>query len=252
LRFSRLFIQFHSSIFLCFAWSSWGAEIQPWQTYTTYVAGNCFTQPLIKENSAPKTLTSNKNIEESLPFALGTSHQSFLEIKVLRESSASLVRMGSNSALEFRQDKSCRLYKGAFLFSKHSTLPWNFDYSDTKLQIDGSGTWMIECQQSGIKLILLEGKISVGSSASKQTLSSGDLVLISSSNPKGTNPIKIDLPLLLSTSRLINSFPARLKSNSRLFSAAQVQTLRVKRKYDALVGEVSKEKKLQLWTVPPK
>ena len=81
---------------------------------------------------------------------------------------------------------------------------------------------------------------------------SGDLVLISSSNPKGTNPIKIDLPLLLSTSRLINSFPARLKSNSRLFSAAQVQTLRVKRKYDALVGEVSKEKKLQLWTVPPK
>ena len=235
MRFSRPFIQFHSSIFLCFAWSSWGAEIQPWQTYTTYVAGNCFTQPLIKENSAPKTLTSNKNIEESLPFALGTSHQSFLEIKVLRESSASLVRMGSNSALEFRQDKSCRLYKGAFLFSKHSTLPWNFDYSDTKLQIDGSGTWMIECQQSGIKLILLEGKISVGSSASKQTLSSGDLVLISSSNPKGTNPIKIDLPLLLSTSRLINSFPARLKSNSRLFSAAQVQTLRVKRKYDALV-----------------
>lgn len=252
MRFSRPFIQFHSSIFLCFAWSSWGAEIQPWQTYTTYVAGNCFTQPLIKENSPPKTLTSNKNIEESLPFALGTSHQSFLEIKVLRESSASLVRMGSNSALEFRQDKSCRLYKGAFLFSKHSTLPWNFDYSDTKLQIDGSGTWMIECQQSGIKLILLEGKISVGSSASKQTLSSGDLVLISSSNPKGTNPIKIDLPLLLSTSRLINSFPARLNSNSRLFSAAQVQTLRVKRKYDALVGEVSKEKKLQLWTVPPK
>ena len=40
----------------------------------------------------------------------------------------------------------------------------------------------------------------------------------------------------------INGFPTKLSSQPRLFSAAQVQALRLKKKYDAFVGDVTKEK----------
>ena len=111
---------------------------------------------------------------------------------------------------------------------------------------------MMESLTSGIKVILLEERIIHRQLHGKTKSFYGDLVILSSANPKGTKPIKVDLPLLLGTSRLINAFPEKLSSNSRLFSAAQVQALRMKRRYDALIGDVSKEKTLQLWTVPQK
>ena len=65
-----------------------------------------------------------------------------------------------------------------------------------------------------------------------------------------SKPIQIELPLLLGTSRLIKEFSTPLPSKSRIISAAQVQALRLKKRYEAFVGDVSEDKKLQLWALP--
>ena len=81
-------------------------------------------------------------------------------------------------------------------------------------------------------------------------MESGDLVLMSGENGKLSQKIKIELPLLLSTSRLVTHFPEPLITQSRLISAAQVQVLRMKSKYNAFIGGVSEDRQLRIWKVP--
>jgi len=109
---------------------------------------------------------------------------------------------------------------------------------------------MVECLTAGLKVILLEGKISINNSKKSQVLESGDLVLIDVKSSQPSKPIQIELPLLLGTSRLIKEFSNPLPSKSRMISAAQVQALRLKKRYEAFVGDVSEDKKLQLWALP--
>ncbi len=239
-------------IFLCLTCSLFGSDNETGNIRVTHAFGNCFLQPLSITDSPPRPVSLNKQINEERPFAFGTTPDSFLEIEYLLEGKVAIIRMGNESALEFQQHHYHLLHKGALLLSHRQMMSWNFHLSDNSIHVNGMGTWMMESLTSGIKVILLEGELSIGNSTERQNLSSGDLVILSSANPKGTKPIKVDLPLLLGTSRLINGFPDKLSSNSRLFSAAQVQALRMKRRYDALIGDVSKEKTLQLWTVPQK
>jgi hypothetical protein len=63
--------------------------------------------------------------------------------------------------------------------------------------------------------------------------------------------IQIDLPLLIKTCRLLNNFQSELPSKSRIISAAQVQALRLKKRYEAVVGGV-KDNKLQIWAIKKK
>lgn len=252
MRLPQHFFQTLSYISLCVAYSLYGSEKESSRILSvSHASGSCFLQPLSSTELPPRKLSLSKQINEERPFALGTSRDSLLEIKSSDESGFSFIRIGNESALEL-QDHHQLLHKGAILFSHRHTKFWKFIILDSLTEMRGRGTWMMERLSSGLKVILLEGKLSIGNSIQKQELSSGELVIISSANPKGTKPIKVDLPLLLGTSRLINGFPTTLPSNSRLFSAAQVQALKLKKKYDALVGDVTEEKKLQLWTVPKK
>ena len=218
----------------------------------SFLLGNCFLQPLSKKDSPPTFLKLNQEINEELPFALGTSDESLLEIKLSDISKYGIIRIGNDTALEFREGDSLTLHKGSLLVSHRQTWGWNFALEGDFIELNGSGTWMMERLNSAIKIILLEGELVTGNSPDRRTLSSGDLIIISETTPQGSNPIKVDLPLLLGTSRLLNNFPTQLPSKSRLFSAAQVQALRTKRRYDAFIGDVTKEKKLQLWKVPQK
>ena len=92
--------------------------------------------------------------------------------------------------------------------------------------------------------------MSINNSNKNQIMKSGDLVLINSKSSQASRPIQVELPLLLGTSRLINGFSTPLPSNSKMISAAHVQALRLKKRYEAFVGDVSEDKKLQLWALP--
>jgi len=103
-------------------------------------------------------------------------------------------------------------------------------------------------EQLGFKIVLLEGTLQIINENKPTTLNAGELVLVSEENGQISQSIKIDLPLMLNTCRLINSFETKLPSLSRLISAAQVQSIRLKKRYEAVVGGV-KNKKLQIWAI---
>lgn len=187
---------------------------------------------------------------EERPFALGTNKDSLLEIEFLSNSSKERFRLGRKSVLEFRPDYSLVLHRGSTLCAHKDFREWKIASSNCSLNIQGTGTWMLECLTSGLKFILIEGEMSINNSNKNQIMKSGDLVLINSKSSQASRPIQVELPLLLGTSRLINGFSIPLPSNSKMISAAHVQALRLKKRYEAFVGDVSEDKKLQLWALP--
>ena len=189
-------------IALVFTYILSGAETVSNKIGVAYLSGNCFSQSLVKTNIPPRPLSLDKQIVEELPIAIGTSRDSLLEIESIYDAKIAKIRIGNESALELKKPHHLQLHKGALLLVHRERISWHFGLSENSFQVIGNGTWMIESLTSGNKVILLEGELSVGKSREKQKLSSGDLIIISSNNPKGTTPIKVDLPLLLGTSRL--------------------------------------------------
>jgi len=212
--------------------------------------GTCFVQPLEAKKLPPASLRLGQDIVLKKRLALGTGRDSLLEVELPRATPPVTVRLGSSSGIEFRPDGSIKVHKGSFLFSHSNSLQWMISSRDSSIRIEGSGTWMVECLSVGLKLILLEGEIILNNQVEVKNLTSGDLVLLSGSSSTGTKPIQIELPLLLGTSRLINQLDHPLPSMPRMVSAARVQALRLKKRYEAFVGDVTEEKKLQLWTLP--
>ena len=96
---------------------------------------------------------------------------------------------------------------------------------------------------------MLEGKALLSSAKAKQSLQAGELVLVQAGNPDSGQTINVDLPLLLATSRLINNFSAPLPSQSKLISAAKVQAVRLKKRYEALIGNTNDQNQLRLWAL---
>jgi hypothetical protein len=57
----------------------------------------------------------------------------------------------------------------------------------------------------------------------------------------------IDIMLLLKSSRLINSFPTPLPTFNKIGLAIYIQELKLKGKYDALIGDATSNENLQMW-----
>ena len=57
----------------------------------------------------------------------------------------------------------------------------------------------------------------------------------------------IDLMLMLKSSRLLNSFPQKLDRSQQIEIALFVQQMKLRGKYDALIGDATSDKNLQLW-----
>ena len=208
----------------------------------------CFIQPIAEKKLPPSVLQIGKELSKKKPFGLGTSNESLLELVFRMTIGSAQIRLGSSSGIEVQTDGSYKLHRGSFLFCHKNYLSWMIKAEENSFLINGAGTWMTECLTSGLKLILLEGEITVTNGIKSQVLKSGDLILVSAGSSMISKPMQIELPLLIGTSRLINQFPQPLPSKSKLVSAAKVQALRIKKRYEAFVGDVKKDRKLQLWT----
>ena len=58
----------------------------------------------------------------------------------------------------------------------------------------------------------------------------------------------IDIMLMLKSSRLINSFPSPLPTFKKIGLAIYIQELKLKGKYNALIGDATSETNLQIWS----
>ena len=57
----------------------------------------------------------------------------------------------------------------------------------------------------------------------------------------------IDIMLLIKSSRLINAFTSSLPTFKKIGLAIYVQEMKLKGKYNALIGDATSDKNLQMW-----
>lgn len=217
-----------------------------------FVEGNAYLQPKLINIDQTKKLQNGFKFTEPLPYAIVASKDAYLELELKAPFSKTL-RLGQSTAIELRRQNEFFFFQGSALFSHRKQINFMLATESCQTVVVGNGTWLVEkTAHEGFKIVVLEGELKVGNEKVDGILKAGDLAIISTKEGKVSQSIKIELPLLLSSSRLLNKFPTKLDSQSRLISAAQVQAIRMKKKYEAFIGEVSPENKVRLWTIQEK
>lgn len=217
------------------------------EVQVTHIVGDSFVSTSRNEGEKPIPLVLGDKFKRTSPFAILVAKGSYAEMTLQTEA---ILRIGQQSVIEFRNPNYLRIFNGSalLLLSKQQSL--NLETNGTKIQLTGRGTLMFESPKGkNLKIIMLEGKALLSSAKAKQSLQAGELVLVQAGNPDSGQTINVDLPLLLATSRLINNFGAPLPSQSKLISAAKVQAVRLKKRYEALIGNTNDQNQLRLWAL---
>ncbi|MEC8791619.1 MAG: hypothetical protein VXX29_10345 [Verrucomicrobiota bacterium] len=217
------------------------------EVQVTHIVGDSFVSTSRNEGEKPIPLVLGDKFKRTSPFAILVAKGSYAEMTLQTEA---ILRIGQQSVIEFRNPNYLRIFNGSalLLLSKQQSL--NLETNGIKIQLTGRGTLMFESPKGkNLKIIMLEGKALLSSAKAKQSLQAGELVLVQAGNPDSGQTINVDLPLLLATSRLINNFSAPLPSQSKLISAAKVQAVRLKKRYEALIGNTNDQNQLRLWAL---
>ena len=213
-------------------------------TIITECVGSSYLLSRNIADAPPLILSKGLGIEMNNDFTLASRPDSYLEIKNVISGDDTL-RLGQSTAIEIINSNKFHSLKGSFLYSSESPIEVSLISDNSNFSINAQGTWLSERTITGFKMIPLEGKLIIGASS----FTPGEMIIISSESTDISSSMEIDLALLLRTSRLINSFPIPLGRSNQLLSAAQVQALRMKKKYDAFIGGVTDAHKLRVWSV---
>ena len=162
-------------------------------------------------------------------------------------------RLGSMSVATWDSNRSIKLMDGSFLYC--STIDANLTISSnqTTALFMGSGTIIIETTENGgFKFIPIEGRgIITTSKGDSKEISGGRMMLIMSNPSYFGDAYDIDLMLMIKTSGLLNAFPDPLPSFGRISLAIYTQELKLKGKYNALIGDAPTKDNLQMWQFGP-
>ncbi|MEL0099228.1 MAG: hypothetical protein VW907_06710 [Opitutae bacterium] len=160
-----------------------------------------------------------------------------------------ILRLGSLSVLSILDDQSFFLQSGSMLFCFLEETEIKLSSSVSNAIFVGSGTILIETTKNGgFKFIPLEGRgILKTEGGHNQEIKGGRLVLVLGKPSQLGDAYDLDLMLLLKTCRLINSYPNPLATFGRISLAVYSQELKLKGKYNALIGDATTDSSLQVW-----
>jgi len=212
--------------------------------------GSTYLLEKSKIKKAPVQLKAGSDFVLQKPVALITKDNSFLEVTLSSDGGHRVMRLGRSTAIEVRSEKNIFLFQGSFLVSDQNEKELYIQSKSLSTKLRSSGTWLSEVTPIGIKLIVLEGKVHIQKPNDWHSYSAGKLLLVSDKETNISKPMSIELPLLLRTSKLLNSFSSTLPTHSRLISAAKVQSQRTGKKYNALLGDLTANRKLRIWSEP--
>ena len=196
------------------------------------------------EGRQKNLLAFEENSTLNMGDSLHTKDQSLCEII----NPSIQMRIGSSSLLEVNKDK-VSITRGSMLISLNSSKSIIIKSENSSVSTRGRYTAIIECTgNGGFKFIPLEGKgIIIPDQGEPKEIFRGRLIMVLGSPSKLGNAYDIDLLLLLKSSRLINSFPTPLPSMKRISLSIYAQQLRMKGKYNALIGDVPTDDNIQMW-----
>ena len=160
-----------------------------------------------------------------------------------------VIRLGSLSVLSVLDENSFFLHSGTMLISSVKETEVNLSSSESNATFTGSGTILLETtKNSGFKFIPFEARgILRTQGGDSQNVKGGRLLLVLGNPSRLGDAYDLDLMLLLKTCRLINSYPTPLETFGRISLAVYSQELKLKGKYNALIGDATTENNLQVW-----
>jgi len=159
------------------------------------------------------------------------------------------LRVGSLSVTKWLGENSIWLHSGSILYCSETYQNLEISTTKSKAKINGKGSFIFEATQNGgFKFIPLEGKgsISTEKGGSKDIIG-GRMILVMGNPTYYGDAYDIDIMLMLKSSRLINSFPTALPTFEKIGLAIYIQDLKLKGKYDALIGDATTNENLQMW-----
>jgi len=176
--------------------------------------------------------------------SLHTKEQTLCEI----ENKCFHLRIGSNSIVE-TDINTITITRGSTLLYLKNPAEITIKSKLSTLFTKGEYTAIIDSTSNGgFKFIPLEGKGEIiPEQGEAKNIYRGRLTMVLGSPSKLGNAYDIDLLLLLKSSRLINSFPTPLPSMKRISLSIYAQQLRMKGKYNALIGDAPTDDNLQMW-----
>ena len=194
-----------------------------------------------------KAAISDAELNATLPpnSLLCTGEKSLAEVT----NNSILIRLGSMSVLESVTNETVKIFSGSLLICLKDYAEIVLKSEKASVSLKGKLTAIIECTSNGgFKFIPLEGKGTIiPQEGHSKAIKSGRVMMGVGSPSKLGNAYDIDLLLMLKSSRLINAFPQPLPSMKSISLAIYYQQLRLKGKFNALIGDAPTDDNLQMW-----
>jgi len=221
-----------------------GASHKRFELNCTYTEGKV---ELISKKLVGSNAIANLEVNSTLPLntLLCTGEKSLTELK----NESVLIRLGARSVIQSVTAKSIKIFSGSMLICLPQESEIVITSEKSSLKVKGKVTAIVDCTSNGgFKFIPLEGKgwITPDQGESK-AIKRGRLTMVIASPSKLGNAYDIDLLLMLKSSRLISSFPTPLPTMKRISLAIYAQQIRLKGKFNALIGDAPTNDNLQMW-----
>jgi hypothetical protein len=170
--------------------------------------------------------------------------------RLLDKETNSEIRLGSNTVLQWKSNNDFQLFEGSILFCKQNENDLLISSVSGSAEIIGKCSFIAESTSNGgYKFICLSGKPILKTSSGETKIPAGRLVLVLGETNALGNAYDIDLLLLLKSSLLINAFEEPPATMKKIGLAVYSQQLKLKNKYNALIGDAPTDKNLQMWVL---
>ncbi|MBU63607.1 MAG: hypothetical protein CMI26_14005 [Opitutae bacterium] len=213
-------------------------------TTVSYIAGKVeIIDPNITGRNSISLLETNSTI--GINEVVCTGRDSRTQI----HNGSTILRLGANTVAKLEENGAYWIHSGSILFCSTVQTTVLFSSLQSSATFEGTGTIILETTgNGGFKLIPLEAKGFFNTAKDgKKEAKPGQLLFVVDKPSNFGDAYDIDLMLMLRSSLLINSFPDPLPTFERIGLAIYSQELKLKGKYDALIGNAPTKDKVQLW-----
>ena len=210
----------------------------------TYQTGRVDAVDLTDEDQfEPQLLDQNQTLHSQLLVATG------IDGRIESIVDGKYWRLGSNSMARWHSESHLWLHSGSALYCSTQEDIIHFSTRESNATFNGHGTIIIEATKNGgFKFIPLEGKGTITTeNGQTQEIIGGRMLLVLGNPSRLGDAYDIDIMLLIKSSRLINAFRSSLPTFKKIGLAIYVQEMKLKGKYNALIGDATSDKNLQMW-----
>ena len=199
---------------------------------------------IFESNSSAQSQGLENGDQLVLQDCLTTGPRSFAQVS----NSTTTLRVGKDCIIHWLAQDHWKIYKGSVLFCLEDKTTLGISSTKGECLVTGPCTFIAEATSNGgYKFICLSGKPTLRTGKTETKIPSGRLVLVLGETNELGNSYDIDLLLLLKSSFLINAFETPPPTMKKIGLAVYSQQLRIKNKYNALIGDAPTDKNLQMW-----